>query len=261
MPAALVAQAVTKALAASAAVRGFPATKWTFVTSNGSFSTVTASAVRLLCDSIAAPAFLDTVHAPLTEAVAAPDAGTQAAAAEVLAGILRSGSPAVVQAWLGSASLAGPQEMSRTHPPTGWLYKLTRSAVLGTGPVETEDDWLLCLRFALTTLDPGGLQSTQSTPIQSTQSTPRQSMQSPPIQSLIRGMLLEPVPQGAPSSLVAKRLLALGVAVGELVLAPDEAGPVPGQRAADEAAFLMRVLGELKGSLCHPARQVQYCSP
>lgn len=280
--------AIVKVVSSSFASQNAPTPKWSLAPAS-SFDPTTAQLVYKL-GALGAPlprAFLAAVADPLTQAVKSADSGTQTAAAEVLAGLLRSASPPVLEAWASGAPGADSEG-------GGWLQALTRSAILGAGSVESSDEWLQCLRYALSVpaistgtftwedpsvrgqQEPAGVGASRE---KETFAGEREGFaaRSARMRSLLRDLVAERLPVGSSSALVSKRLLALSIATGELRIGgrhlssgtehPSRAVPnVGGGRGGgvedvEGADFLVRVLREAREHLAAPARQVSSPGP
>ncbi|GBG77688.1 hypothetical protein CBR_g24134 [Chara braunii] len=128
---------------------------------------------------------LNAIREPLEAAIATvDDRQKQCMAAEVVAGLLHSGGPAVVRAW-GS-----------------WL-RSTVTQALQQCTVELMSEWAACVRYIATGKGQCGL-------------TP------PKLRRELVVCLMEPVPASAGSGQIVKRLGLLGACLGEMMVPPAD---------------------------------------
>lgn len=148
------------------------------------------------------------LRAPLEEAAqAVEERGKQCITAEIVAGLIRSDMACVTEAW---------------HD---WLRPLLRKVLLHS-TVESAVEWAACVRYAI-----GG--------------KGRSGRQVPVLRSCILECLADPLPEGAATSVVTKRLMLLQAAL--LELGPDQ-----------ELEFQATLLTEIFESyMNHPAAQVR----
>lgn len=150
---------------------------------------------------------LQQLRAPLEDAAGAfEDRGKQCIAAEIIAGLIRSDAACVTEAW---------------H---GWIRPLLIKVVLHT-TVESAVEWAAAVRYAI-----GGKGWS--------------GRRIPALRSCVLECLVHPLPEGAATSIVTKRLMLLQTAL--LELGPDQ-----------ELEFQAKLLTEIIEYMSHPAAQVR----
>lgn len=202
-----------RALLLSSSLGEWPRTKgWLAAAQGQGFSSHNARFFELLVDTLGAN-FLEPLMEVVREAVAATtEHSMQCIAAEALAGAIHSRSPAAQDAWQGA------------------LWPVLKLAI-SNATVESAREWATCVRFAATGKGEGGRQS-------------------PPLRVALLAALREEMPANAASWQLAKRLVMIGAALGEVSVGPQEDAIVEFRRA---------LLAELQRTMASPAQQVREC--